>query len=53
MSKKFVEVKFKFRSRDTSADAHLVARNSIMQPFGCDVCFTEHPDYVPLMVPVE
>jgi hypothetical protein len=53
MLKEFLEVNFKFEIRDTNGDTHLVARNSIMQPFGRHVWFTKPPNNVFLIVPVE
>jgi hypothetical protein len=52
-SNMFEEISFIHEGRDTNVDAHLLARNSIAQPFGRRVWFTEPPDFVTLIIPHE
>jgi hypothetical protein len=49
----FESLNFIFECRESNYDAHLVARNSISQPFGRRVRFLQPPDNVPLIDFVE
>jgi ribonuclease HI len=52
-SRSYKVISFKFESRETNGDAHLVARNSISQPFGRHVWYVEPPDFVSMIIPIE
>jgi hypothetical protein len=46
-SRGFEDVRFRYDSRETNEDAHLVARNSISQDFGRHVWFLGRHEFVP------